>query len=99
VFYLFLSTAGRFNLFYPEIGSDPSRRIQEANLSTLDPITEISFDELAYPALENEIILSRVVEMDWMCHLGRPLYAIFSCPLSEQLTFHLEQVRVDLRRV
>lgn len=33
-----------------------------------------------------------------MCHLGRPLYAIFGYHFSEQLTSHLEQVRVHLRR-
>jgi hypothetical protein len=97
IFWLFLSTAGRFNLFSPEISSDPSRRIQNSILSTLDPITEISFDDLAYDAPEYEIMLERVVLMDWMCHLGRPLYALFGYHFSEQLTSHLEQVCVHLR--
>ena len=97
-FSLFLSTAGRFNLFFPEISSDPSRRIQDSTLSTLDPITEISFDDLAYDAPEFKIMLKRVVEMDWMCHLGRPLYALFDYHFNEQLTSHLEQVCVHLRR-
>jgi hypothetical protein len=74
-FSLFLSTAGRFNLFSPETSSDPSMRIQNSSLSTLDPITEISFDDLSYNAPEGEIMLEQVVGMDWMCHLGRPLYA------------------------
>ena len=73
IFSLFLSTAGRFNLFSPEISSDPSRRIQNCSLSTLDPITEISFDDLAYDAPEYKIMLEQVVDVDWMCHLGRPL--------------------------
>ena len=98
IFSLFLSTAGRFNLFSPEISSDPSRRIQDTTLSTLDPITEISFDDLAYDAPENKIMLGQVVSIDWMCHLGRPLYALFGYHFSEQLTSHLEQVRVHLRR-
>jgi len=98
IFSLFLSTAGRFNLFSPEKGSDPSMRIQESQLSTLDPITEISFDDLAYPAPKDKVNLTQVVEMNWMCHLGRPLYALFNYPFSEQLTSHLEQVRVHLRR-
>ena len=98
LFSLFLSTAGRFNLFSPEISSDPSRRIQDSTLSTLDPITEISFDDLAYDAPEYKIMLKEVVEMNWMCHLGRPLYALFDYHFSEQLTSHLEQVRVHLRR-
>jgi hypothetical protein len=75
IFSLFLSTAGRLNLFSPEISSDPSMRIPDSSLNTLDPITEISFDDLAYDAPEYEIMLEQVVEMDWMCHLGRPLYA------------------------
>lgn len=75
IFPLFLSTASRFNLFSPEISSDPSRRIQENTLSTLDPITEISFDDLAYHAPEYKIMLEHVVETNWMCHLGRPLFA------------------------
>jgi hypothetical protein len=83
IFSLFLSTAGRFNLFSPEISSDPSRRIQDSTLSTPDPITEISFDDLAYDAPEYEIMLARVVEIDWICHLGRPLCALFGYHFSE----------------
>jgi hypothetical protein len=98
IFSLFLSTAGRFNLFSPEISSDPSRRIQDSSLSTLDPITEISFDDLSYDAPEYEVMLEQVVEMNWMCHLGRPLYALFGYHFRGQLTSHLDQVRVHLRR-
>ena len=98
IFSLFLSTAGRFNLFSPEISSNPSRRIQDPSSSTVDPITEISFDDLAYDAPEYEIMLEQVVEIDWMCHLGRPLYALFGYHSNGQLTSHLEQVRVHLRR-
>ncbi|KAH9977426.1 hypothetical protein BJV74DRAFT_156499 [Russula compacta] len=75
IFSLFLSTAGRFNLFSPEIRSDPSARIQNSSLTLLDPITEISFDNLAYDAPEGQIMLNRVVGMDWMCHLDRQLFA------------------------
>ena len=97
IFSLFLSTAGRFNLFSPEIRSDPSARIQNSSLTPLDPITEISFDNLAYDAPEGQIMLNRVVGMDWMCHLGRPLYVLFEHRLHEQLTSHVEQVRGHLR--
>jgi hypothetical protein len=96
IFSLFLSTAGRFNLFFPEIRPDPSMSIKDSGLSTLDPITEISFDVLAYRALEYKIRLEHVVEINWMCHLGRPLYALFGYHFSEQLTSDLEQVRVYL---
>ncbi len=98
IFSLFLSTAGHFNLFSPDIRSDPSRRIRNFSLGPLDPITETSFDNLAYDAPEGKIELSRVVEMDWMCHLGRPLYVLFDYRFNEQLTSHLEQVRGHLQR-
>ena len=98
IFSLFLSTAGRFNLFSPDIRSDPSRRIRNFSLGPLDPITETSFDNLAYDAPEGEVMLSRVVDMDWMCHLGRPLYVFFNYRFNEQLTSRLEQVRGYLRR-
>jgi hypothetical protein len=90
IFSLFLSTAGRFNLFSPEIRSDPSDRIKNDNLRPLDPIPEVSFDDIAYPAFEDKITLDRVVQMDWIAHLGRPLYVHSSYPFREQLTFHLE---------
>jgi hypothetical protein len=99
IFSLFLSTAGHFNLFSPDIRSDPSRRIRNFSLGPLDPITETSFDTLAYDAPEETITLSRVVGMDWMCHLGRPLYVHFDYRFNEQLTSHLEQVRGHLRRL
>jgi hypothetical protein len=73
IFSLFLSTAGRFHLFSPETRSDPSSRVREAAYPTLDPITEISFDDIAHSAKSGTVMLSRVVSMDWMCHLGRPL--------------------------
>ena len=73
IFSLFLSTAGRFNTFSPEIHSDPSGRIRNSCLKTLDPITEISFDDLAHDAPEYKISLDKVVDFKWMCHLGRPL--------------------------
>src|SRR6266566_8861571 len=76
---------GHFILFSPEISSDPSRRIQNSTLSTLDPITEISFDDLGYDAPEYKIMLEQVAEMDWMCHLGRPLYALFGYHLASSL--------------
>jgi hypothetical protein len=74
IFSLFLSTAGRFNLFSPAIRSDPSNRVRDPSSRPLDPITEISFDDIAYLALENSVTLDRVVQMDWISHLGRPLY-------------------------
>ncbi|KAF8492177.1 hypothetical protein F5888DRAFT_1806903 [Russula emetica] len=96
IFSLFLSTAGRFNLFSPEISSDPSMRIQDSILSTVDPITEISFDDLAYDAPEYKIMLEHVVEMDWMCHLGRPLFA--SIYDAEEIKYRSKMELMDLAK-
>ncbi len=74
IFSLFLSTAGRFNQFSPEIRSDPSARAREPDNRSLDPISEVSFDDIAYPALKDTVMIDRVVEIDWISHLGRPLY-------------------------
>ena len=73
VFSLFLSGGGRF---FPELRSvllDPSPRVRHLGCRHLDPITEISFDDIAYPTTEGAITLDRVVQVDWMSHLGRPL--------------------------
>ncbi|KAI0255536.1 hypothetical protein BJV78DRAFT_1176571 [Lactifluus subvellereus] len=74
IFTLFLTTAGKFHLSSPEIRSDPSRRVANRDLPLLHPVSEISFDDLAYPAMEDDIALSQVVQMDWIFHLGRPLF-------------------------
>ncbi len=88
IFSLFLSTAGRFHLFSPEIRSDDSNRITNLNLAPLHPISEICFDDMAYPARENTVSLDRVVKTDWISHLGRPLYVHFTYSFQEQLTYH-----------
>ena len=85
IFTLFLSTAGRFHLFSPEIHSDPSRRVTESDLHPLDPISEVSFDDIAFPARKNTVSLDRVVQTDWISHLGRPLYVHFLYFFHEQL--------------
>ncbi|KAM6503962.1 hypothetical protein JOM56_000905 [Amanita muscaria] len=77
IFSLFLSTAGKFHLLSPEILQDPSNRIAHHELKPLDLITEISFDDIAYPADEGHIFLEQVVELDWMSHLGRPLFGSY----------------------
>jgi hypothetical protein len=90
IFSLFLSTAGRFNLCSSEIRSDPSNRVRDPSFRPLDPISEISFDDLEYPALKDTVTLDRVVQIDWISHLGRPLYVHSSYPFREQLTSQLE---------
>ena len=77
IFSLFLSTAGSFHLFSPEIKSDHSSRVTNAVLLPLDPVSEISFDDIAFAAQEDTVSLDRVVQTDWMSHLGRPLCVHF----------------------
>ena len=88
IFLLFLSTAECFNQFSPGIRSDPSTRAKEPSNPLLDMITKISFNDLAYPALKDSISLMRVIETDWISHLGRPLYVHPSYPFGEQLIDH-----------
>ena len=87
IFSLFLTTAGRFQLFSPDIRSDPSNRVVNDNLPTLHPITEISFDTLAHSAKENVVSLYQVTQTDWIARLGRPLYVFTHTPLSSSLTY------------
>ena len=91
IFSLFLSTAG---IFLPrpspsEIRSDPSTRVAKVDLVLLDPILEISFDDLAFPVEENTVTLDRVVQIDWICHFGRPLYVYFEYSFKRPPTSHL----------
>ncbi len=41
-------------------------------MAPLDPISEVCFDDLALPARENTVSLDRVVQTEWISHLGRP---------------------------
>jgi hypothetical protein len=73
LFSLFLSTAGHFREFSPDIKIDRSLRVRKLEALPLDPITEVSFDCLAPPAEEGKLSLDQVVRMEWISHLGRPL--------------------------
>jgi hypothetical protein len=73
IFSLFVSTAGSLL----QIESGPWGPIND-NLRLLDPITEISFDDIAYHAKEDTVSLSEVVTTDWISHLGRPLCVHFT---------------------
>jgi hypothetical protein len=81
IFTLFLSTAGKFHLFSPPRLLDYSSQIVLGANCVLPPITETGFDQFALDAKEGEITLDRVVEIDWICHLGRPLYVFLTCAL------------------
>jgi len=86
LFSLCLSTAGRFDQFSANIHP----RAREPKNRSLDPISEISFDDIAYPAFKGTITIDRVVEIDWLSHLGRPLYVHRSYPFRELLSYKLE---------
>jgi hypothetical protein len=90
IFSLFLSTAGHFDQLSPDIHSDPSARARDPNNRPLDPISEISFDDIAYPALKGTIAIDRAVEIDWLSHLGRPLYVHLGYRFKELLSYQLE---------
>lgn len=78
IFCLLLSTAAKFRVFYPEVRSDPSLRVVTRIPPELHPICEISFDDLAFPAIEDTVRLDEVIQDRWMSHLGRPLYGVLS---------------------
>jgi hypothetical protein len=80
IFTLFLSRTGKFRLFSPERQWNRSTCIVNI-LRALPPITETGFDQLAFVAAEYEITLDRVVEDEWIYHLGRPLYVFPGCEL------------------
>jgi hypothetical protein len=84
---LFLSTAARFNLFSasPMFLSDLSNRIQDPNYCSFDPISETSFDSVAYRAPENRVTLDQVAKFESILHFGRPLYVYSSYPFGGQL--------------
>lgn len=73
IFSLFVSRAGRFYEL-------PLPKTVKRSFYTLppnmprDPITEVHLDVLAYGAMENTVTLERVVQTDWIAHLGRPAY-------------------------
>ncbi|KAF8339651.1 uncharacterized protein EI90DRAFT_3037372 [Cantharellus anzutake] len=80
IFSLFLSTAGCFKIL-----SDSSAWAREPDNCSLNLISEISFDDIAYPALEGTVKIDRVVGIDWISHLGRPLFGSYWDKLPRQL--------------
>ena len=89
IFSLFISRAGRF--YEPPPKTEPHPLLMRRR-PPLTPITEIGFDDLAYSAMENTVTLERVVQSDWIAHLGRPVYICFTSCFGELLTSLLEQV-------
>ncbi|KAI0258043.1 hypothetical protein BC834DRAFT_975730 [Gloeopeniophorella convolvens] len=74
IFSLFLATGGKFRRFSPTLPSDPSSRISRKKYSVLPPITETGFDVLMPVACEGVVTLTEVISLNWICHLGRPLF-------------------------
>ncbi|KAI0257999.1 hypothetical protein BC834DRAFT_1046315 [Gloeopeniophorella convolvens] len=74
IFSLFLATGGKFRRFSPTLPSDPSSRISRKKYSVLPPITETGFDVLMPVACEGVVTLTEVTSLNWICHLGRPLF-------------------------
>ena len=75
IFTLFISTADNFQLISHEGPANPSL----GNKKLLPPIPDNDFDHFAFTAKEGEITLDRVVEDEWICRLGRPLYVFLAC--------------------
>ncbi|KAF8892397.1 hypothetical protein CPB85DRAFT_245436 [Mucidula mucida] len=72
---IFLSTAGKFHLFTPELHMESSSRIASKSLHTYPVITETGFDEFAEPVASGSKTLSRIASTYHMAHLGRALFA------------------------
>ena len=86
IFLLFLSMAGDFQLLSLDVKFDPSNQVVLNLHCPFHPITDISFDCLAYPAGEGSMTLDQVVKMDWIAHLGQPLWVPF-CTLSQKAAY------------
>jgi hypothetical protein len=91
IFSLFISKAGRFYEPPPKAELHSSVLFHKRP-PPLRPITEVGFDDLAYDAMENTVTIERVVQTDWIAHLGRPAYICFTPCFGELLTSLLEQV-------
>jgi hypothetical protein len=75
IFSLFLSTAAKFYVPLPS-----NLRLHTSGKFKLPlppPISETCFDDLAFPAIEDTLILNQVIVNEWISHLGRPLYVYF----------------------
>jgi hypothetical protein len=82
IFSLFLSMPPIFHSFSPKYQADPSSRVVNLDLLLPPPITEISFDDLSSPAIEDTVTLDKVIGDRWISHLGRPLYEHLNFPLG-----------------
>ncbi|KAI9454622.1 hypothetical protein F5148DRAFT_424620 [Russula earlei] len=91
IFSVFISTAGRFHKFSPEVRFDLSARAREPTNRPLNPISEISFDDIAHPAIMDTRTIHDVVTTDWISHLGRPLFGSYRDSLPAA---HRNDVRV-----
>ena len=65
IFTLFLSVAAP---------KGPSSQVETLDFPYPPPISETSFDDFAFPAIEDMMMLDQVISDKWISHLGRPLY-------------------------
>ena len=74
IFSVFLSTAGKFHPFSPDVQFEPSNRIATLNLELFSPITEVGFDEFAIKVNSTSgLSLAEVASTYRMAHFGRAL--------------------------
>jgi hypothetical protein len=74
IFSLFLSTAGKFHLFSPDVHLESSYRIANFSLQLFSPITEVGFDEFAIKVNSTSgLSLAEVASTNHMAHFGRSL--------------------------
>ena len=81
IFTLFLLTVGKFRLFSLNRSDDLSSRVVHGHKRVLPPITETRFDQFALTATEDQTTLDQVIEDQWICSFGCPLYVFLACAL------------------
>jgi hypothetical protein len=75
IFSIFLSKTFAFNFreHIPKHIIHPTDRIIPTTKARHPILTEVGFDELAYPIVMGETTLEQVSDVDFMSHYGRPL--------------------------
>ncbi|KAF8893733.1 hypothetical protein CPB84DRAFT_1732264 [Gymnopilus junonius] len=103
IFSVFLSTAGKFHLFSPDIQFESSNRITTLVLHRFSPITEVGFDEFAVKVKPNGMsTLTQIASTHHMAHLGRALFATrYDCGDQhvKKSIIEFAQVKVLCRKV
>lgn len=69
IFTLFLSTASKFHLFFPERPQETSKQVVQGHKWLLSSITETGFDQLALSVKEGWTTLEEVMQDKQICSL------------------------------